>query len=98
MQPGYPGQPPRIDNNMAMSVVSLFLFWPLAIPALINASKVTPLLQQGNYAGAQVAADESRKWSKWAIIAGVSWWVLCLVCCGAIVAIGAFTADSANSY
>jgi hypothetical protein len=26
------------------SIVSIFLFWPLAIPAIINASKVDPLI------------------------------------------------------
>jgi ABC-type sugar transport system permease subunit len=30
-----PGQPPAVDNNMTMSIVSIFLFWPLAIPAII---------------------------------------------------------------
>src|SRR5689334_1641261 len=82
MQPGYQGQPPQVDNNMTMSIVSIFLFWPLAIPAIINASKVNPLLQQGDYAGAQQASAESRKWSKLAVIIGVVWWVLVIVCCG----------------
>ncbi|GAA4574814.1 hypothetical protein GCM10023176_42720 [Micromonospora coerulea] len=83
MQPGYPQQqpPPPINNNMTMSIVSIFLFWPLAIPAIINASKVNPLLQQGDYAGAQAAAAESRKWSKWALIVGIAWIALIVVCC-----------------
>ncbi|GLY23232.1 hypothetical protein CA850_08660 [Micromonospora echinospora] len=82
MQPGYPQQPPQqIDNNMTMSIVAIFLFWPLAIPALINASKVNPLVQQGNYAAAQAAAAESKKWSKWALIVGLSWYVIVLICC-----------------
>jgi len=82
MKSGYPGQPPQqIDNNMTMSIVSLFLFWPLAIPALINASKVNPLLQQGDYAGAQAAATESKKWSKWALIVGLAWYAIALLCC-----------------
>ncbi|WDZ85236.1 CD225/dispanin family protein [Micromonospora cathayae] len=81
MQPGYPSQPPQIDNNMTMSIVAIFLFWPLAIPALINASKVNPLVQQGDYAGAQAAAAESKKWSKWALIVGLGWYAIALVCC-----------------
>jgi hypothetical protein len=82
MQPGYPQQPPQqINNNMTMSIVAIFLFWPLAIPALINASKVNPLVQQGNYAAAQAAAAESKKWSKWALIVGISWYVITLICC-----------------
>jgi hypothetical protein len=81
MQPGYPGQPPQINNNMTMSIVSLFLFWPLAIPAIIQASKVNTLLQQGDYHGAEAAAKESRKWSKLAIIIGLVWYAVVLLCC-----------------
>ena len=81
MQPGYQGQPPQVDNNMTMSIVSIFLFWPLAIPAIINASKVNPLLQQGDYAGAQAAAAESKKWSKLALIIGLIGWAVGIICC-----------------
>jgi hypothetical protein len=84
MQPGYPSyqpQPPQIDNNMTMSIVSIFLFWPLAIPAIINASKVNPMLQQGDYAGAQAAAAESKKWSKLALIIGLISWAVSIICC-----------------
>jgi hypothetical protein len=76
-----PGQPPAVDNNMTMSIVSIFLFWPLAIPAIISASKVNPLLQQGDYAGAQAAATDSKKWSKLAIIVGIVWYVVVFGCC-----------------
>lgn len=82
MQPGYPGQPPQqVDNNMTMSIVSIFLFWPLAIPAIINASKVNPLVQQGDIAGAQAAAAESKKWSKLALIIGLVLWGVSILCC-----------------
>jgi len=82
MQPGYPPQPPQqIDNNMTMSIVSIFLFWPLAIPAIINASKVNTLLQQGDYAGAHAAAAESKKWSKLALIIGLVAWGISILCC-----------------
>jgi interferon-induced transmembrane protein len=88
---GYPpqGQPQPIDNNMTMSIVAIFLFWPLAIPAVINASKVNPALQAGDYVGAQNAANESRKWSKLALIIGLCWIGLWVVCCAAM-AIGGF--------
>ncbi|MEU3453258.1 CD225/dispanin family protein [Micromonospora sp. NPDC006766] len=82
MQPGYPQQQPaQIDNNMTMSIVAIFLFWPLAIPAIMNASKVNPLLQQGDYAGAQAAAAESKKWSKLALIIGLVWIGIVVICC-----------------
>ncbi|SCL19432.1 Interferon-induced transmembrane protein [Micromonospora nigra] len=98
MQPGYPSQQPQhVDNNMTMSIVSIFLFWPLAIPAIINASKVNPLLQQGDYAGAQAAAAESKKWSKWAIIVGVAWLAIVLVCCLGGGLLGALSGSSAST-
>ncbi|WP_433344635.1 CD225/dispanin family protein [Micromonospora sp. CA-111912] len=84
---------------MTMSIVAIFLFWPLAIPAIINASKVNPLIQQGDYAGAQAAAAESKKWSKWALIVGIAWYVITIVCC-ALGGIGAImgTETSTSSY
>ncbi len=82
MHPGaHPQQQPPINNNMTMSIVAIFLFWPLAIPAIINASKVNQLLQQGDYAGAQAASAESKKWSKWALIVGLVWIGVIVVCC-----------------
>ncbi|MEU6024391.1 MULTISPECIES: CD225/dispanin family protein [unclassified Micromonospora] len=99
MQPGYPSQPPQqIDNNMTMSIVAIFLFWPLAIPALINASKVNTLLQQGDYAGAQAASAESKKWSKWALIVGIAWIAIILVCCVGSSLVGALNSSTAMSY
>ena|ERR1051326_675692 len=85
MQPGYqqyPQQPPvqPINNNMTMSIVAIFFFWPLAIPAIIAASKVNPALQMGDWAGAQQFAADSRKWSKLALIIGISLWVLYFIC------------------
>lgn len=98
MQPGYPQQqPPQIDNNMTMSIVSIFLFWPLAIPAIINASKVNPLLQQGDYAGAQAAAAESKKWSKWALIIGLIGWAISILCC-ILGGVGAIMGGNSSSY
>jgi hypothetical protein len=98
MQPGYPQQPPQqIDNNMTMSIVTIFLFWPLAIPALINASKVNPLLQQGDYAGAQAAAAESKKWSKLALIVGICWYAISIICCIIYFVVIASTVASSTS-
>lgn len=86
MQPGYPNPPAPINNNMTMSIVAIFIFWPLAIPAIMQASKVNTLLQQGDIAGAQAAAAESKKWSKLAMIVGLSIWGLAILCvCGSII-------------
>jgi hypothetical protein len=101
MQPGYgyqqPQQPPqRIDNNMTMSIVAIFFFWPLAIPAIINASRVNPALQMGDYAGAQNAANESRRWSKLALIIGIVFWVIAIVCWVVLFATAASVSTSIN--
>jgi hypothetical protein len=81
MQPGYPSQPPRINNNMTMSIVAILLFWPLAIPAMVNASRVNSLLRRGDHPGAQAAVAESRRWSRLAIIFGVVWLAVLLLSC-----------------
>jgi len=77
----YQPQQPQVDNNMTMSIVAIFLFWPLAIPAIINASKVNPLVAAGDFTGAQTAAAESKKWSKLALMVGIGWYVIVCICC-----------------
>jgi hypothetical protein len=100
---GYPqqyppqGQPPQIDNNMTMSIVAIFLFWPLAIPAIINASKVNPALQVGDYATAQQAAADSKKWSKLALIIGLVWYGVVILCCIGYFVLIASTATTTSS-
>jgi hypothetical protein len=94
-QPGY-GQPQQVDNNMTMSIVSIFLFWPTAIPAIINASKVNPLVQQGDIAGAQAAAAESKKWSKISLIVGLIGWAVGILCCIGYFVLIAAAATSAT--
>ncbi|MBE1485012.1 CD225/dispanin family protein [Plantactinospora soyae] len=76
-----------------MSIVAIFLCWPFAIPAIMAASKVNPLLQQGNYGAAQAAATESRKWSKIALIVGICLWAVSIVCCviGVIINVSSST-------
>jgi hypothetical protein len=81
---------------MTMSIIAIFLFWPLAIPAIINASKVNQLLQQGDFGGAQAAAAESKKWSKLALIIGISLWVVSLLCCVGWFALIASSATTTN--
>jgi hypothetical protein len=86
----HPGQGPQhIENNMTMSIVAIFLFWPLAIPAIMNASKVNPALQQGDYAGAQHFANESKKWSKLALIIGLIGWGISVLCICLLVVLSA---------
>jgi hypothetical protein len=53
----------KIPNHLVMAIVSLLFFWPLSIPALINANRVNSLLLQNNMEGAKVASKRAKKWS-----------------------------------
>jgi hypothetical protein len=92
MQPGYqqPGTP-KVENNMGMSILALILFWPLGLPAILSASKVQPAQDRGDYYGAQKALADSRKWSKYAIIATIILFGLLALCCVGQLVIGGGT-------
>ncbi|MGY0234686.1 CD225/dispanin family protein [Longispora urticae] len=95
-QPAY-GQPAptgEIQNYMVWSILTIFLFWPLAIPAIINASKVNGLLAAGDYAGAQEASAGAKKWAKIATIVGGSLYALYAICCIGSLIINAGSASS----
>jgi Interferon-induced transmembrane protein len=49
-QMGYPAAPGGVKpyNYLPWSIISIFLFWPTVIPAIINATKVDPAWQMGN--------------------------------------------------
>ena len=62
---GYQNPPsgPKPKNWLVESIlVLLFCCWPLAIPAIIAASKVDSTYATGNYQGALDASDNARKW------------------------------------
>lgn len=72
-QPAY-GQPAapqgEFKDNMGMSIGMIFMFWPTAIPAIMNASRAKQAYQSGDYNGAQAAVVESKKFSKISLIVG----------------------------
>lgn len=72
--------PPQAGSPVRLSVVALFFFWPLAIPALLTASKVEPLQRRGDHGAAAAAAVEARKWSRLAIVAGLVWYATVALC------------------
>lgn len=59
------------------------LFPPFALPATIDAQRARVAYRAGDRATADDAANESRRWSKIALVAGIVSWAL-LVCCGGI--------------
>lgn len=67
---GAPAQQP--DNNLVWAIlVTVLCCLPFGIVSIIQASKVSGLWAQGQYAEAQKAADDAKKWAIWGAIAGV---------------------------
>ena len=74
-----PGQQPPMkpDNNLVWAILSTILCClPLGIVAIVYASKVDGLYNQGDYAGAQEAADNAKKWAMWGAIISIVFLVL----------------------
>ena len=70
-----PPTPPP-PNHLVWAIVSIFLCWPLAIPAIIFSTQVNSKWAQGDQAGAQAASSKARKFALWATIAGVIYYIL----------------------
>ena len=69
-----PGQQPPMkpDNNLVWAILSTILCClPLGIVAIVYASKVDGLYNQGDYAGAQEAADNAKKYAVMGAICGL---------------------------
>ena len=60
----------------AWSIVSIFLFWPTGIPAIINATKVDPAWQMGNAAMAQEHSNKAKMFSMIGTIIGAVGFVI----------------------
>lgn len=92
--PGYPpqqppaGQPP--NNNLVIAIIGLLFCWPPGIYAIVKATQVSSLWAQGQYAEAQAAADDAKKWGIWSIIGGAVLLVFIVI----IQIIGAVAATS----
>lgn len=64
------GNPP--DNNLVWAILSTVLCClPLGIVAIIKSTKVSELWARGDYAGAQKAADDAKKWALYGALTSV---------------------------
>ncbi|MDO4709008.1 MAG: CD225/dispanin family protein [Pseudomonadota bacterium] len=60
----------KIPNNLVWAILStLFCCLPLGIVSIVHAAKVDGLVAAGDYAAAQQASDNAKKWAM--ISAGV---------------------------
>ncbi|MDS1114545.1 CD225/dispanin family protein [Gordonia westfalica] len=89
--PGYGQQPygsypggvapgPEPDNNLVWAILTTVLCClPLGIVAIVKSTSVSKLWAAGDFAGAQQAADDAKKWAMWGAIIGVVGSILIVV-------------------
>lgn len=71
-QPGYGAPGPAPDNNLVWAILStLFCCLPLGIASIVKAASVNSLWAQGQFAQAQKASEDAKKFAIWGAIAGV---------------------------
>src|SRR5437879_9456449 len=68
-----------VPNYLVPAIISIFCCWPLAIPAIIFATRVNSSVAAGNMAAAQEASAQAKKFMKLAFIIGSVCLVLVIV-------------------
>ncbi|ATD69575.1 MULTISPECIES: CD225/dispanin family protein [Gordonia] len=77
---GGPPPGPEPDNNLVWAILTTVLCClPLGIVAIVKSTSVSKLWAAGDFAGAQKAADDAKKWAMWGAIAGVVGSILIVV-------------------
>lgn len=72
--------PPMPENYLVWAILStIFCCWPIGIPAIINAAKVSSAYGAGDYAGAQKASENAKKFSIWSAVGAAIFWVLYII-------------------
>jgi len=66
--------PPMPENYLVWAILAtIFCCWPIGIFAIIKSTKVSSAYTAGDYAGAQQASEDAKKFTIWtAIIGGIS--------------------------
>lgn len=71
-QYGQSGVGPAPNNNLVWAILTtVFCCLPLGVVAIVKAAQVNSLWAQGQQDAARKAADDAKKWSIWAAVAGV---------------------------
>ena len=68
-----------VPNYLVPAIISIFCCWPLAIPAIIFATRVNKQLAAGDTPGAQEASAQAKKFMKLAFIIGGICWILLIL-------------------
>jgi hypothetical protein len=85
-----------VPNYLVPAIISIFCCWPLAIPAIIFATRVNSSLAAGDTAAAQEASANAKKYMKLAFIVGSICWVL-LILFYFLVGIAMFAGSTSSS-
>jgi len=70
---------PMPPSHLAMAIMAVIVFWPVGLPAIINAAKVDRFLFTGNFAAADKASTKAAKFSKIAFGVAIGLFVLYVV-------------------
>jgi len=84
------GAPGAVPNYLVLAILSVLCCWPLAIVAIINATKVNSLLAAGDTAGAMAASAAAKKWATIGIVAGAVLTVIYIIFMVVLGGLGAF--------
>jgi len=68
-----------IPNYLVPSIIAIVCCWPLAIPAIVFATRVNSSVATGNIAEAQENSAKAKKFMKLAFIIGSICWVLMIL-------------------
>src|SRR6266487_1043152 len=90
------GTPP--PNHLVWAIISIFLCWPLAIPAIIFANQVNQKFQMGDFAGAQDSSSKAKTYSLIATILGGIWVVFWVIWVLFFVILAAKATHDLNQY
>ncbi|WFN92198.1 CD225/dispanin family protein [Gordonia sp. LUNF6] len=96
-QYGYQGGAPGVepDNNLVWAILSTVLCClPLGIVSIVKATSVSKLWAIGDYAGAQRAADDAKKFAIWSAVASVVVWVILVIVYVVIIAAAVSTSTT----
>ncbi|WYY17450.1 CD225/dispanin family protein [Gordonia malaquae] len=82
-QPGYPVGPPRAaqpDDYLVWAILSTVLCClPLGVVSIVKSTSVGKLWAMGDYAGAQRASDDAKKFAIWSAVATAVIYVVVIV-------------------
>ena len=73
-------KPPMPDNYLIWAILTtVFCCPPLGIASIVNAAKVSSVYAAGDYAGAQKASDDAKKWAIWSAVGGGIFLILYII-------------------